>query len=142
MSTRHDTASHAGAWIRSLLITVLAPLALGGCVLSQTSAGSSVDGERVEKILPGTSTRAQVAALLGPPDEIIHSNLEHDPLFERAYVYHRPRTRTTAMFLVIFSTHRSDTKYDRVTVFFDQAGIVEHVGVRLAADDAEYGMPW
>ena len=79
---------------------------------------------------------------MGPPDEVIYSNLEHDPLFEQAYRYRRTKTKQTALFLLIFSTFNSDTKWDHLMVFFDQAGVVEHLGVRLDADEAEYGLPF
>ncbi len=127
---------------RAALLVVALPALLGGCILSQVTDGSPVDDERMMALLPGTSTRADVTRLLGPPDEIVYSNREHDPLFEKAYMYKRPRTRTTAMFLLLFSTHRSDTKHDRVAVFFDEAGIVEHIGWTLEGESAEYGMPW
>lgn len=126
--------------LATLLLTWLG--ALSGCVLSQTTDGSSLEDTAYGQILAGQSTREDVARLLGPPDEIVHSNREHDPLFERAYLYRRSRSRQTAMFLILFSTHRSDTKYDSVTVFFDDQGVVEHVGTRLQARDSRYGMPW
>lgn len=113
-----------------------------GCVLSQSTQGSGMDSDPLQQIVVGKSTRADVTALLGPPDEVIYSNREHDPLYEQAYRYRRTKTKQTALFLVIFSTHRSDTKYDHVMVFFDDQGRVEHVGARLDATDASYGGPW
>lgn len=55
-----------------------------GCVLSQTSNGVPLSEEQVAAIAVGESTRQHVARLLGPPDEIIYSNREHDRLVERA----------------------------------------------------------
>ncbi|MGE3165503.1 MAG: hypothetical protein AB7O52_11400 [Planctomycetota bacterium] len=113
-----------------------------GCVLSQTTQGSGLEDTPYAQLIPGQSTRADVTRLLGPPDEVVHSNREHDPLFERAFLYKRSRSRQTAMFLILFSTHRSDTKYDSIAVFFDDQGVVEHVGSRLQARESSYGMPW
>lgn len=121
---------------------LVASLSLSGCVLSQIEDGSRLIDEAVAQIAPGSSTRADVTRLLGPPDEIVHSNKEHDPLFEKVYIYKRPRTRQTGLVLVIFSTYRSDTRYDKVAIFFDERGVVEHVGARLDATEASYGMPW
>ena len=128
------------------MVTVLAAIVLPalstGCVFTQTSDGSDLFREQVDRLVPGESSRSDVTNYLGPPDEIVYSNREHDPLFERAFVYKRSIKRQTALFLLIFSTFRSDTKYDLVTVFFDDAGQVLHIGTRLDADEAEYGMPW
>ena len=117
-------------------------LSLAGCVLAQTTTGTGLPPEQLETIVPGSSTRADVTRLLGPPDEVIYSNREHEPLFEQAYRYRRNKTRQTAMFLILFSTYRSDTKWDHAMVFFDEQGVVEHVGVALEQEQAEYGMPW
>ena len=76
--------------------------------------------------------------LLGPPDEIIYSNRKLDPLFEQAYRYRRRKTKQTALFLLIFSTFRSDTRYDQVMVFFDEEGTVDHVGVDLERENTKY----
>lgn len=129
---------------RSLLLAVLAAplLTLPGCVLAQTTSGVGLDPVAVSRIEVGRSTRADVTQLLGPPDEVIYSNKELDPLFEQAYRYRRTRERQTAMFLLVFSTFRSDAKWDHVMVFFTPAGVVEHVGTRLDSELAEYGMPW
>jgi len=122
-----------------LLLLALVPFA-SSCVLAHTTDGNGLDPLRVERIVPGTSTRADVTALLGAPDEVIYSNKEHDPLFERAFRYRRTNTKQTALFLLLFSTFRSETRWDHVVVFFDDAGKVENVGVALDRDDAEYGL--
>jgi outer membrane protein assembly factor BamE (lipoprotein component of BamABCDE complex) len=120
---------------------LLAP-SLQGCVLAQTTRGTPISDDRLVQITPGTSTREDVARLLGAPDEIIYSNFEHDPLFERAYRYERTRRKTTYFTLVIFSTARSDTNEDVVVVFFDDRGVVEDVASRLDMDRPRYGPPW
>ncbi len=126
---------------RVLWIVLCTPL-VSACVLSQQTDGTGLVPDEVERIVVGTSTLGDVTRLLGPPDEIIYSNLEHDALHERAYRYRRTRTTQTAMFLVLFSTHRSDTKYDHAMIFFDDTGKVEHVGTRLDSDETRYGLPF
>ena len=113
-----------------------------GCALTQTSDGTPLDPERVGQIVVGQSTRADVQRLLGTPDEIIYSNLEHDPLFERAFRYQRNRRRTTYFTLILFSASRADANSDNVIVFFDDRGVVEDVGSRLDVYKPRYGMPW
>jgi outer membrane protein assembly factor BamE (lipoprotein component of BamABCDE complex) len=122
------------------LLLALPLLVLGSCVLAETTDGNPLPPQMVAEIQPGVTTRAEVAAMLGAPDEVVYSNREHDPLFERAFRYRRTKTRQTALFLLLFSTFQSETRWDHVLVFFDDAGVVENVGVALDRDDAEYGL--
>jgi outer membrane protein assembly factor BamE (lipoprotein component of BamABCDE complex) len=132
--------------IRSLLSLLLASSFLGapglGCVLSQSTNGTGLTEEQVDAIVVGASTRADVATVFGAPDEIIYSNLEHDPLFERAYKYSRRRRKTTFFTLILFSGARSDVNHDQVVVFFDDFGLVEDFAARLDMDRPRYGAPW
>lgn len=123
-----------------LALVPLVGLLSGGCVFAETTDGNALPPKAVAGIQPGVTTRADITALLGPPDEVVYSNREHDPLFERAFRYRRTKTRQTALFLLLFSTFRSETRWDHVVVFFDDAGVVENVGVALDRDDAEYGL--
>jgi outer membrane protein assembly factor BamE (lipoprotein component of BamABCDE complex) len=128
---------------RALSRLVLAASVLAsGCVMSQTTEGTPIDEPRLADIVVGESTRADVAALLGAPDDIIYSNLEHDPLFERAFAYRRTKRRTTFLSLLLFTASRSDTNADHVIVFFDDQGVVEDVASRLDMDEPSYGGPW
>ena len=120
------------------LALCLGLLSTPACVLANTTDGIAIPPDPVEQIVPGESTRADVTRLLGPPDEIVYSNRKLDPLFEQAYRYRRRKTKQTALFLLVFSTFRSDTRYDQVMVFFDESGVVEHVGVQLERDNTEY----
>lgn len=113
-----------------------------GCVISQTTDGTRLLGEQVAQVAVGKSTRADVARLLGAPDEIIYSNQEHDPLFERAYTYQRTKRRSTFLTLIVFSTSRADVNSDHVIVFFDDSGVVEDVSSRLDREKPRYGTPW
>jgi outer membrane protein assembly factor BamE (lipoprotein component of BamABCDE complex) len=132
--------------IRPILAAVLFSLFFGlsglGCVLSQSTNGTGISEEQVGAIVVGSSTRADVANVFGAPDEIIYSNLAHDPLFERAYKYSRRRRKTTFFTVILFSGARSDVNHDQVIVFFDDFGLVEDVAARLDMDRPRYGVPW
>jgi outer membrane protein assembly factor BamE (lipoprotein component of BamABCDE complex) len=130
-----------------ILVTILLPLVLlsglsSGCVLSQTTDGTSITDAQVGQVVVGRSTRADVGRILGAPDEIIYSNREHDPLFERAFRYHRTKRKSTFFTLIVFSTARADTNSDNVIVFFDDAGVVVDIGTRLDMDAPSFGTPW
>ena len=128
--------------LTSVLLSSIVWLSSSGCVLSQSTNGTSITEEQVDAIVVGGSTRADVATVLGAPDEIIYSNLEHDPLFERAYKYSRRRNKTTFFTVILFSGARSDVNRDQVIVFFDDFGLVEDVAARLDMDRPRYGAPW
>ena len=132
--------------IRSILASLLVSSWLGlsgpGCVLSQSTSGTGISEEQVDAIIVRGSTREDVALVLGAPDEIIYSNLEHDPLFERAYKYSRRRRKTTFFTVILFSGARTDVNHDQVIVFFDDFGLVEDVAARLDMDRPRYGAPW
>ena len=112
------------------------------CVLAQSETGPSLAETAADSLHRGQSTKRDVLRLLGPPNEIIYSNREHDALQEAAYRYTKTRTRQTAMFLILFSTYRSDAQADELLVFFDDHGRVSDFGARFCADASEYGMPW
>ncbi len=129
-----------------ILKSILFLFAIGvfgsGCVLSQSTSGTGMSEEQVAEIVVGVSTRADVARVLGAPDEIIYSNLEHNALFERGYRYTRKRSKTTFFTVILFSGARSDVNHDQVVVFFDNEGMVEDIAARLDMDRPRYGGPW
>ena len=124
-----------------LVLSVLVSLS-AGCVLSQTTDGTQLVDSEVARLVVGTSTRADVTRILGAPDRIIYSNREHDPLFERAFRYHRTKRATTYFSMLLFSASRAETNSDNVIVFFDSGGVVEDVGVRLDMDKPRFRAPW
>ena len=126
---------------RTVILVLVGCLALSGCGFSQLSRGTPLDPGFVGQIVPGESSMADVTALLGPPDEIIYSSREHDPLEERAFRYQREVRRLTVFFMVLFGTFRSDIKYDHVMVFFDADGKVELVAQRFDGHKSRYGLP-
>ena len=125
-----------------ILLAALACCAGLGCVLSQTTSGTPLDGVQIDAIEVGRSTRADVVAMLGAPDDVIYSNLDHDALVERAFRYGRTRRKTTFFSMILFSTSRSDSNGDHLVVFFDDQGVVEDVAARLDMDRPRYGAPW
>jgi outer membrane protein assembly factor BamE (lipoprotein component of BamABCDE complex) len=136
--TSRGRVRSAGAALGLLCLATLG----AACVLTQTTDGTPLVPTAVERIVPGESTRADVMRLLGTPDEIVYSNREHDPLFERAFRYRRTRRKTTFFTLILFSASNSDRNNDHVVVFFDDRGVVADVGTRFDMDEPSYGAPW
>ena len=117
-------------------------LTLPGCaILARQQKENRIDPEALSRVKKGIS-KAEVTDLLGAPQEIIFSNKEHDPLREHAYVYEHETTHYTGVSLVIVNFGNMSKKKDRVVVFFDEQGKVEHVGTSLNAKDSGFDFPF
>lgn len=119
----------------------LAVLLSGCAVLGRQQNEHPIDQLKVRQVKKGMS-RQQVTALLGAPQEIQYSNKEHDPLWEHAYVYEHTQTVYTGIVFGFINFGNVDEKRDRVIVFFDEEGRVEHIGSSLFADEASFGFPF
>ncbi len=124
-----------------VLLALVAALMPGCAILGRRQKDKYIQPEMVSQVKKGMS-KEEVTALLGAPQEIIFSNLEHDPLREHAYVFTQSTTLYTGIFLALISFGNVDEKSDRVIVFFDDDGKVEHVGATLISDTAEHGFPF
>lgn len=134
--------------MRRWLVSRVAILAMGlavsatGCaVFGRQQKDHRITPEQVARVQKGM-TKEQVTDILGAPTEIIFSNKEHDPLREHAYVFEHYTTQYTGIVLAIVNFGNSDEKRDRVVVFFDDSGKVDHVGASLRAGEASYGFPF
>src|SRR5581483_1727507 len=147
--------------MKKLLAVSLAVALLPGCILGRIRDQSPIDPEAVKKIVVGQTTKKDVVDLLGAPayvndriglrvlgkpvqgagntgpliDELIHSPLDH------SYTYEYSDTKSLSLYLLIVSFTNQETKRDRVVVFFDEKGVVTHVGVTLDAKNVEFRMP-
>ena len=121
---------------------VLAAALLAGCaIFGRQQKDHHIDPAAVAKVKKGMS-KQEVTTLLGAPQEIIFSNKEHDPLREHAYVFEHTTAIYTAIVLAIVNFGNMDEKRERVMVFFDDQGKVDHLGVSLHALEAAYGFPF
>lgn len=120
---------------RILLILPLLMLSTG-CYFQKNKDDTYWKPEVVAKIEVGTTTKAQVLELLGPPRKIIKL---HDT---EAFVFEHVIEKRTGLFVLILTTHRVDKQRDAVTVIIDRKGVVTAVGSRFNADDASFGSPW
>ncbi len=95
------------------LFTAFAP----GCAFVRGTYGDEVYQGDITAIRKGTSTRADVAGVLGAPDRILEAN-GHE-------IHHYYRYDVKSGFILFFS--RTNVKSDDTFVIFDQAGIVEEL---------------
>lgn len=104
--------------IRSMTLVALLSLSvLGGCAFVRGNVGEEFKKEDVEAIKKGVTTRAEVAARLGAPDEIVQANgLE---------IFHYRHYDSTLGYVVFFS--RLNIKSDNLYVLFNRDGVVDEV---------------
>jgi len=102
---------------RTILLILVSASLLNGCAFFRGHFGEEFDDAKITAIKKGATTRAEVAAVLGAPDEIVHAG-ERD-------IFHYRRFDSKMGFLVVIS--RFNIKGDHVYVFFNREGVVEDV---------------
>ena len=118
-------------------LVAAAALALSpGCLIARTYVGNEVAADSERKLVPGTTTKAEVLRELGPPDRLVRQ-YEGDVF---VYAYVRKNTETFELsepvftHLRVFSYTKDEEKSDRLVVLFDRAGIVTGVGFRRGTE--------
>lgn len=128
--------------MKKLVLVALASSLVSGCaILGRQQIDQSISPQSVDELRVGMH-RSRVTEIMGAPQDIIFSNKEHDALREHAYVFEHTKTVYTFFTVLITTFGNSDTKKDRVVVFFDDQGNVSHIGASLDADKAAYGFPF
>jgi hypothetical protein len=135
---------------QSLLLS-LAAAALAGCVAVDSSFGHAPGAAALGAVRPGVTTRAELIALLGPPEEYAGPGADrglraHDPqelrvleerdLFGRQVLsWVRERRSDRAFIVPILFTHWTTThRTERVTALLDDRGVVTALGVEPAEE--------
>lgn len=146
----------------ALLVALLVVLGSPGCILGRVRDQAPIDSGAVARIQVGKTTKREVVEMLGAPtyvndriglrvvgrpdaldgssagplvDELVRSPLDH------SYTYEHTNTKSASLYLLIISFTNTETHRDRVVVFFDDEGVVSHVGVTLDAENAEFRLP-
>jgi len=105
--------------VRPLLLIVAVAILSGGCAFVRGTYGEEVNPPDLSSIKKGTTTRAEVATLLGAPERIIEVN--HREIFQ--YFHFDMKSGL----LLFFS--RTNIISEDVFVFFDENGIVQDLVV-------------
>lgn len=119
-----------------LLLLVLTATSLSGCFMSRMKRNVPLSPEIADRLVPGTSTADDVVALLGAPSDVVQLGRRS------AWRYEHIQTKRAALFLLVVSFMNEDTKEDRIWVFFDEQGVLTHVGSSFQAELADFAMPW
>ena|SRR5215475_3875055 len=130
----HSTTTPAAA----RLALALAALALSGCVMARQYVNQPIDEQKIATIQRGVTTKTEILALLGPPQEIdareltaigvsfepFYNSAGEPPPIERIvaaryfrYVY--LRGNGSGLILVLFNYFEFDQKSDNLVIFFN-----------------------
>ena len=134
MNSSHSHPSPLRSPLRSLLALALLGV-LPGCLVARVSVNQPIDPEIVAKLEPGM-TSADVVRALGAPTEVVQLGLRS------AYRFDYVKKKRSGLYIVIVGFFNEDTREDRVWAFFDEEGVLTHLGATFNAADAEYTMPW
>lgn len=121
---------------------LLAPLCLAlatGCALGTQRFGRAIDETRLPDLEVGTSTKADVLRLFGPPTS--YSLLPPVPAAEQfgapaapppepepdAFVYEYREDRESFFTVLLFTRFRREVLTDRLLVTFDEQDVVRYV---------------
>jgi hypothetical protein len=105
--------------VRPLLLVAAIAILTGGCAFVRGTYGEEVNSLEISSIKKGTSTRAEVATVLGAPERIVEVN------GREIFQYYRFDMKSGL--LLFFS--RTNVISEDVFVFFDGNGIVQDIVV-------------
>ena len=105
--------------VRPLVLVAAVAILTGGCAFVRGTYGEEVKPLDLSSIKKGTTTRAEVASLLGAPDRIVEVN-DHE-------IFHYYHIDMKSGLIIIFS--RTNIISEDVFVFLDGDGIVQDIVV-------------
>jgi outer membrane protein assembly factor BamE (lipoprotein component of BamABCDE complex) len=116
--------------VRPLLLILAVAILTAGCAFVRGTYGEEVQPLDLSSIKKGTTTRAEVASLLGAPDRIVEVN-GHE-------IFHYYHFDMKSGLIIIFS--RTNIMSEDVFVFLDGKGIVEDIvlGKKKPSPDMQF----
>ena len=121
--------------MRFLLPLVFLPL-LSACLMSESHRHTPLSSAALATLEPGVSSAGDVVEALGAPNEVVQIGKRS------AYRYDHSVEKQAGLFLILVALRRVDTQQDRAWLFFDEAGVLTHVGATFDSNLAEYSLPW
>lgn len=120
--------------MNKILIIALA-LLTPSCFISRSTVDRPLDESIVGGWVAGQTTAQEVAASMGAPAEVVQLGLR------TAWRYEYQVQKQSAAFLLVLGLRGVDSQSDRVWVFFNEQGVLTHVGTSFASADASYAIP-
>src|SRR5215471_1331124 len=117
-------------------LAALLLLPLGSCIMARQVDNEPLDPVKIKSLVPGKTTAKQVVELLGAPTEVVQLHKRS------AYRYEHTMTKYAGLVLLLINFGQSDSRSDRLWVFFDENDVLTAVGDTLASHHTQYAMPW
>lgn len=109
---------------------------LPACAIMRQETNGPLDATVVRSLQPGTTTAREVVDKLGAPTEVVQLGKR------TAYRYDASCTKGAGFFLIVFNMLATDTRSDRLWVFFDENNVLTHYGATFAVHRTQYALPW
>ena len=126
---------------------LLPVLLLSGCLYVSASGafGSALDPQVVARIVPGETTKSEVLALLGPPEEYLRSEVleslgdDHTRVAgavalgnraQDAFTYKHDNFSGSGNMLLLYNRFKGHVESDLLVVFFDREDRVREIAFR------------
>ena len=123
--------------LREPLCILLLAVSLQSCVmLAKNKEYYPFDTSKLDMLIPGKTTAAEVTQVLGAPSTIVKLSSGN------AYIYRHSVSKGTGLWLVIFTFGNYDKRKDQMVLFFDKNDVMTHYGVTLDSHKAGYGLPF
>jgi len=103
-----------------------------GCAFSRGTLGDEIRADAVTSIKKGSSTKAEVLALLGAPDRLLQVNGRD------VFQYYRYDAKAGSLLLIVVNFSRLSVKSDDLFVILNREGIVEEVISSKRTDGLEF----
>lgn len=117
---------------RVLGIALFALIMTQGCAFSRGTLGDEIKADAVTSIKKGSSTKAEVLALLGAPDRLLQVNGRD------VFQYYRYDAKAGSLLLIVVNFSRLSVKSDDLFVILNREGIVEEVISSKRTDGLEF----
>lgn len=111
-------------------------LVLPSCFVARVHENRPLDAGAYAQLAVGTSTASDAAQLLGAPTQVVELGAKS------AWLYRYGATKRAGLFLIVVGFLNDDSQSDRVWLFFDANGVLEHAAASFEADAAQWEMPW
>lgn len=121
---------------RKLLTILVSASLLSSCVLYRGDTNEPLSAAAIAQLKPGVTTAQQALDLLGAPNDVIQ-------LGERsAWYYEHLSSKTAGFWALVVVLSSTDARTDRLWLFFDKAGTLQHAGSTLSAGRTGFALPW
>jgi len=117
---------------RVMCIALLSLIVVQGCAFSRGTLGDEIRADAIASIKKGTSTKAEVLALLGAPDRLLQVNGRD------VFQYYRYDAKAGSLLLIVINFSRMSVKSDDLFVILNREGVVEDVISSKRTDGMEF----